>query len=257
MSKSSLKKTAISTIFLSFITTGCTTISGVVEEVSYPRDTAIIIGKYHYLINTDKCAEVRNIDERGVIDCYSEDGLKSTPVTPLGDFRLSIFKKHAEFEWASEEHQAFLYYMHYQGGLERLASNLVNTVAFVHSTANFMKEAKYSTYNSSAGFPKFGAFPELNSMSMWDAREFSIANWQLHNSSFYHNQGSGVTLNQAGIYSKKIGNLTFYNNGTRSYQIGNSTYNTNGTRTYQATDRVSYSTDGTNCLTIGNIIRCR
>lgn len=256
MRKSSLNKIATTAVFLTFITTGCSTISGVVEEVQFPRDTAIIIGKHHYLINTYKCAEARNIDERGVIDCYAVDGAKSTAVAPLSNLRISIFEKHAGFKWASEEHQALLYDLHYQGGKERLVGNLVNSVALVYLTVNLMKDVKYSTYESGAGFPIFGTAPELNNMSIWDAREYSIANWQLHNASFYHKLGNGITLSQDGGYSKQIGNLTFYSEGTRSYQSGNFIYNTNGVHTRQVTDRLSYSTDGTSCITIGNLIRC-
>lgn len=256
MSKSSLNKIATTTVLLASITTGCTTISGVVEEVQSPRDTAIIIGKHHYLINTYKCAEARNIDEDGVIDCYAADGSRSASVAPAGDLKLSMFKKYVKFAWASEEHQAYLYNFHYQGGKERIAANLVNSAALVYSAVNFMKEAKYSTYNSGDSHPKFGTAPELNGMSIWDAREYSIANWNLHNANLY-SLGSGITFNQNGIYSRKIGNLTFHNDGTRSYQTGNSTYNTSGKLTNQITDSISYSTNGMMCMDIGSITRCR
>lgn len=256
MSKSSLRKRVTTTVFLASIATGCTTISGVVEEVQFPRDTAIIIGEYHYLVSIYKCAEARNINEDGVIDCYAADGSRSASVAPVGDLQLSMFKKYVKFAWASEEHQAYLYNIHYQGGKERIAANLVNSAALVYSTVNLMKEAKYSTYNSGGDYPKFGSNPELNNMSMWDAREYSIANWKLHNANLYK-LGGGITSNHSGIYSKKIGDLTFYSDGTRSYQTGNSIYNTGGKLTKQITDSISYSTNGVMCMDIGNITRCR
>lgn len=233
---------------------GCSTVSSVVEEVNYPRDTAITIGKYHYLINTEKCADATRISSDGEIDCRAADGSKSASITPFAEWRVNYLYKYYKFQWGSPEHQAFLYDFHYKGGKERMAQALVGSVLMVATVANAMKTTNYGSLPAGTG-PNYGSFPELKSLSVWEAREFDIANWSLNNSTLY-DLGNGMLTNQNGFAGRKIGNFTYYDNGLREYSMGSTSYFSNGTRSMQVTDSITSLSNGRHCVTIGPVRKC-
>ncbi|WP_191628425.1 hypothetical protein [Pseudomonas fluorescens] len=243
-----------STMGLAALAAGCSTVSSVVEEYSYPRDTAVNIDKYHYLINTQKCADATRISPDGVIDCRAADGTKSASISPVGDLQMSLFK-YNKFAWGSEEHQALLYDFHYLGGKERMAQNLVGSVAFIYSVNNTMKSTKYGSIATGIG-PNYGSAPELKQLSVWDAREYSLANWSLQNSNLY-NFGNGTLVNKNGIVGTQIGNITYYKNGVNEYSSGSHSYFSNGLRSMQITDSITAFSNGKSCTDIGPIKKCQ
>lgn len=247
-------------LLIVFVISGCALISEVNEINQYPRDTAISIGERWYVISTYKCAEVRSIDDEGVLDCYAEDGTKSMPVSPGSQWQMETFKKHFDYEWGSEEHQAYLYDFYYLGGKERLANsilNSINTTVYMYKTSkNLMKSDEYITGSSKSGIPLYGSSHALSGMSIWDAREYSMADWHFNNATYFH-LNSGVTYGQGGIYSQRVGNITFHKNGIKSYQFGDTIYHSNHTTTQRITENITYTSDGTHCTKIGNMTRCR
>lgn len=236
------------------LTAGCSTVSSVVEEVNYPRDTAITVGKYHYLINTEKCADATRISSDGEIDCRAADGSKSSSITPFAQWRVNILRENLKMEWGSPEHQAYLYDFHYNGGKERMAQALVGSVLMVITVANAMKTTNYGSLPAGTG-PNYGSYPELKNLSVWDARHFDIANWSLNNSTLY-DFGNGMLVNRNGFVGRKIGNITFYKDGLREYSMGSTSYFSNGMRSIQVTDSITYLSNGQNCITIGSVRRC-
>lgn len=244
-----------STMGLAMLAAGCSIVSSVVEEYSYPRDTAVNIGKYHYLINTQKCADVTRISPDGVIDCRAADRTKSASISPAGDLRMSLFNKYNKFAWGSEEHQAFLYDFHYLGGKERVAKNLVGSVAFIYSATNAMKSTKYGSIAPGAG-PDYGSALELNKFSVWEVREYSLANWSLQNSNLY-NFENGMLVSKNGIAGVKTGNITHYKNGVNEYSSGAHSYFSDDLRSMQITDSITAFSNGQFCTDIGPIKRCQ
>ena len=77
------------------ILTGC---ASVLESLEYQRDTAISLGDYRYVINTQKCYEIRSISEDGVLQCYAEDGSQSAQVSPASEWQVTEFDKSFDFE---------------------------------------------------------------------------------------------------------------------------------------------------------------
>lgn len=244
---------------LALLAVGCTTVSELVEIEQFPRDTAISIGERNYLINTFKCSEIRAINLAGVLECYATDGTKSVPISPASTFQMGLFEDQFEFEWGSEEHQAFLYEFHYLGGKERLASSLIGAVRAVMSTIDVI-DAMNSTYYESNELvtilPQYRNTEALIGMSAWDLRGFSIADWHLNNSTFFQ-INDRITFNQGGINSQRIGDIEFHSNGVRSYYFGDSIYSSNGATTRRIGDTFTASSDGTVCTIIMEITRCR
>jgi len=243
------------TVGMTVLTAGCATVSSVVEEVNYPRDTAITVGKYHYLINTEKCADATRISSDGEIDCRAADGSKSSSITPFAQWRVNALRGHLKMEWGSPEHQAFLYDFHYKGGKERMAQALVGSVLMVAAVTNAMKTTNYGSLPAGTG-PNYGSYPELKKLSVWDARQFDIANWSLNNSILY-DFGNGMLANRNGFAGRKIGDFTYYDNGLREYSMGSTSYFSNGTRSIQVTETITVISNGQTCNNISGIRICR
>lgn len=245
---------------IGLVTSGCVSVAELLEMDEFPRDTAVSIGNYNYVINTIKCHEVRNIGEDGDLECYAADGSKSAPVSPQGEWLMEQFDKYHDYEWGSEEHQAFLYEFHYLGGKERLANSMLQTVqataSLVQTTQQIMNSTNYNAATSSSSMPVYGANPALNGMNVWEAREFSMADWHFNNLTYF-TLDNGLSYGQGGILSQRTGMITQQSNGIYSYQFGDSTYHSNGAVTRQVTDNISFTNNGTICTQItGSITRC-
>ncbi|MEZ5554519.1 hypothetical protein [Haliea sp.] len=250
--------TRLTTLSVVLVTSGCAPLAEIQETQKYPRDTALTIGGYSYLINTYRCAEVRSINDEGVLECYAGDGSLSAQVTPASQFQLNMFEKYVDYEWGSEEHQAFLYDFHYLGGKERLANGIVQPFFTVFEvTKQVMDATKYSSESSATTGPIYGKDPVLEGMSAWEARQFSLASWHFSNSNYF-SFGNGLTYDTGGSLSKKIGGITHHSNGLKSYHFGDSTYHSNRTTSVRIGDNMSYTSDGTICTSLtSNITRCR
>lgn len=240
---------------IAFASTGCST-SLFLEEIQHPRDTAIIIGPHYYLISPYKCAKAKSIDEKGIIECYAADDSKSASVPPIGNFQRRMFEKHLPYAWASNEHQAALYHFHYQGGKEQAAANVVSALTAAHTAVEALDSVSYAAHKSAHPTHSFGNFQELDSMSVWEAKEFSIANWHLQNSTIY-NLGDNYDFSSQGFESRRLGNLSLHKGGSASYHTGNTTYHTGGMLTHQVTDSISRSSNGKHCIKISIVTRCR
>lgn len=247
----------INVLLVISVVSGCISMEEIAENEHYPRDTAISIGDQRYVVNTYKCAEIRRINDKGALECYAADGSKSAKVSPEGDFQRQLFDKYIDYEWGSEEHHAFLYDFYYQGGKERLANSLAQTTIAIVEIHQAMNSSSYNQGTSTGGVPLYGTNPALNGMTVWGAREFSLADWHFNNISYF-NLGNGRTYTQGGISSQTIGNLTFHSNGVKSYHFGDSIYHSNGTTSISVSDSLTYTNDGTHCLSVtSNIVQCR
>lgn len=245
-------------ILLPLSTMGCAVVSEMVEIDQYPRDTAISIDERKYLINTFKCADIRTIDEQGVLECYAADGTKSLPVSPAGAFQLSAFEDQFEFAWGSEAHQAWLYEFHYLGGKERLARQIIGAFTQIQNTIDIMNTTFYTANDMQVQFPQYAApqrFEAFKGFPVKDIREYSIADWHLNNYTYF--QTGNIAYDGDEVIAQRIGRLTFHSNGLRSYDLGSTTYTSNGVSTIQINDATTYSNDGTICAAIGNMTRCR
>lgn len=111
------------TSFLAFalagILSGCATIEAGIEGSSFPQDTAVLVNGVPYQINMEKCAEIRSVDENGDLNCYDYAGNKSARISPVSEFRVSVLKDKMGMEWATPEHQIFLFNFYHRGGVER------------------------------------------------------------------------------------------------------------------------------------------
>lgn len=238
---------------------GCASISEIAESLKYTRDTAITTGTYRYVINTEKCYEIGSISDEGVLDCYAEDGSQSAQVSPATEWQVKKFDESFDYEWGSDEHQAFLHYLYYEGGLERLASDIANSVVFaiqLHQTIDSLGSSAYDPNSSSSMMPSYGSNPAMKGMSVWDARGFSLADWHFNNATFF-NFGGNQTIGRNGQNIQRIGNFGFHSNGLRSYYFGGHTYHSNGSTSISTSSISSYNNGGQNCIKpTDNIVRC-
>ncbi|NNA05138.1 hypothetical protein, partial [Pseudomonas lundensis] len=159
------------------------------------------------------------------------------------------------FENLFGDSQAFLYDFHYKGGKERMAQALVGSVLMVAAVTNAMKTTNYGSLPAGTG-PNYGSYPELKKLSVWDARQFDIANWSLNNSILY-DFGNGMLANRNGFAGRKIGDFTYYDNGLREYSMGSTSYFSNGTRSIQVTETITVISNGQTCNNISGIRICR
>ena len=211
------------------------------------------------MINTQKCHEIRSISEDGVLQCYAEDGSQSAPVSPASDWQVREFDKTFDFAWGSEEHQAFLHYLCYGGGFERIAKQILDSAAFaiqLHQTIDSLSSPVYDPGSTSAAMPKYGANPVMLTMSVWEARGFSLADWHFKNATFY-TTSSNLMVGSGGQRIQRVGNIGFDGGGMRSFYFGDYAYHSNGSASIATSSTSSYNNRGENCLKITeNIVRC-
>jgi hypothetical protein len=168
--------------------TGCTTIAIVNESKSFPRDTAIVLNDEKYLINTIKCAEVRGVSEEGVLDCYAIDGTQSAPVVPANALQVSLTESRSGLEWASPEHQAWLFNYFHGGGQERALANMQAGLAHIRSTLDLIDtiEAAEQMEQDEIKLNMEGFKASLTGgMSARQAHRALMVQWHLNNSRYF------------------------------------------------------------------------
>ncbi|MEH6589159.1 MAG: hypothetical protein V7746_02820 [Halioglobus sp.] len=247
----------LATISITLVISGCISLAEIQENEQYPRDTAISIDGRYYTINTYKCSEVRNINDKGVLDCYAEDGSRSAQVTPESQFQIKMFNSYFDYDWGSEEHHAFLYNFYYLGGKEQIVNNATQSANAIFQITQLMNSSTYDAGRPAVGAPYYGTNPALSGMSVLGAREFTRADWHFNNIDYF-SVTNGLTYSNGGISSVRIGNVTRHSNGIRSFHSGDSIYHSNGTATIKVTDRINYTNDGTHCIKLtSSITRCQ
>lgn len=115
---------------------GCSTMAIMHESLEFPRDTAVIVDERKYIINTTKCAEIRDISEKGWLDCYTLDGVQSAPAFPEPSFVINAVE--SRFEWASTAHQAMLFDYYYGGGMEQAIEEMQSSLGLLSATLDLI-----------------------------------------------------------------------------------------------------------------------
>lgn len=118
-------------VLVATLSASCSTIEIMQESSEFPRDTAVIIGERNYLLNPIKCAEIRDIDEKGELDCYDTDGVQSAPVSPAAAFQARILKSQFNIDWGTPEHQEMLIHYLYEGGMEQALQGIQESMSLM------------------------------------------------------------------------------------------------------------------------------
>lgn len=173
---------------------GC---AGLKQEFDgYPADTAILIDDVAYQINTTKCATIKGIDGiNGALDCYDADGRQTASVAPVPDWRRNLVKDRFGMEWASPEHQAFLFNFFHEGGKEKAAQSISNSmqesIGILVKTKNLIDttQKSYSIQIQEAqlrtqGFVAYAS----GGMPAWQVHRANTVQWRLDNARFFTNQ---------------------------------------------------------------------
>ena len=182
-------------VFAAVLQTGCSTMMAQIESLEYPQDTAVWINERPYQISTIKCATIAAIDADGVLDCYDASGEKSASMAPVSDWRLRYVKEKMGFDWASPEHQAFLFDYFHNGGMQRNAAAL-------KASAQESYQLYSSTKSLSDSVRKMGDIKReegqlkaegalayySGGMAGWDAHQSKVMSWRLQNARFFFNQ---------------------------------------------------------------------
>ena len=167
----------------------------------YPADTAILIGDVAYQINTTKCAVIKGIGENSALDCHDSEGRRSASITPVSDWRRNLTKEKFGFEWASPEHQAFLFYMIRHGGTEKAvgavmgaAQQSVAALAAAKSISDSIKKSR-EIEGQGAQMRVQGAGVYMSGgMPAWQVHQQKSVQWRLENARFFLNQANKVNL---------------------------------------------------------------
>lgn len=178
----------------SFLLGGCASLKDELEG-KYPPDTAILIGNVAYQMNTVKCAKIKAIGKNGALDCYDPEGRQSASITPVSDWRRNYIKEKMGLEWASTEHQDFLFYMFHGGGNEKLVGALVNSVqqsyanyaAAKNLSESLSKSREIAVQNAQMKIKGINAYV-TGGMPAWQVHQVSVIQWHLDNSNYFRNQ---------------------------------------------------------------------
>ena len=167
----------------------------------YPADTAILIGDVAYQINTTKCAVIKGIGEDGALDCHDSEGRRSASITPVSDWRRNLTKEKFGFEWASPEHQAFLFYMIRQGGTEKAVGSVMGTaqqlagaLAAAKSTSDSIKKSREIEGQGAQMRVQGAGVYFSGGMPAWQAHQQKSVEWRLDNARFFLNQANKSNL---------------------------------------------------------------
>lgn len=185
------KISTLMTISSLFLLDGCASFSADIEGIDYPRDTAILIGDFAYRINTIKCAQVKAVGENGVLDCYDSEGRQSASISPASDLNRKYLKENMGMEWASPEHQAYLFDFYHRGGKEKMVGGFINSVQQVAALRNFSDSLEKSrTINLTSAKMKIKGVEAYMSggMSAWQVHQFNASQWHLNNSRYFIDQ---------------------------------------------------------------------
>ena len=180
-----------------FLLTGCASIKAELQEIDYPKDTAILIGDSAYQINTVKCAKIKAIGEDGTLDCYDFDGIKSASITPVSDWRRNYLKENLGIKWASPEHQAFLFNYFHGGGKEKTANAILKAYGAIAAakklTDSLEKSKEIETQAAKMKIKGIEAYA-TGGMPAWHAHKFKTTQWHLENSRYFSNQLNNINL---------------------------------------------------------------
>jgi hypothetical protein len=179
----------------SFLLGGCASIKAELQGMDYPPDTAILIGDIAYQISTIKCAQIKAIGEYGELDCYDLEGQQSASITPVSDWRRSLLKEKMDIEWASPEHQAYLFKYFHGGGKEKAARAIISSVQQVYGTYAAVKDLS-DTIDKSREIDTQSAKMKIKGveayvsggMPAWHAHQSNVTQWHLDNSRYFINQ---------------------------------------------------------------------
>lgn len=178
----------VSLLIASIASSGCATLAEQAQSLEYPLDTAILIGTVAYQINTVACAEIRSIEADGALNCYDASGKRTTPMTPVSDWRRKMAEEHLETTWASPKHQAWLFFMLHEGGLKKAVEGSVAGVmrarATIESAKATLKRAEQvgdleqkiaqDRVNGAIAFAT-GGYPK------WFAHQQAVSTWHIKN----------------------------------------------------------------------------
>lgn len=184
-------------IAAAFLLGGCAALD---EERNYPPSTAILIGDVAYQINAARCAQIKGIGEDGALDCYDLNGRQSASVTPVSDWRRNIVKEKMGMEWASPQHQAFLFDFFHGGGMDRTAKGLVGSIQQAYSNYAQVKNLA-DTLKKSGEIEAERTQLRLKGIQAgltggtpaWQAHQVGMVQWHLDNARFFQNQMNKTT----------------------------------------------------------------
>lgn len=180
----------------SFLLGGCASLKESKEVFEgYQPDTAILIGDVPYLINTVKCAQIKSIGENGALDCYDSEGRQSASITPFANWRRNFIKEKMGMEWASPEHQDYLYYMIHGGGNQKVVGEFVNSMQQVRASYasvknlndSISKSREISSQEAQMKIKGVAAYMS-GGMPAWLAHQSNVIQWRLDNSRYFLNQ---------------------------------------------------------------------
>jgi len=177
---------------------GCTSLEAELESIRYHPDTAILIGDVPYQINAIKCAEIRSIGPDGELNCYDAAGNRSAAMTPVGSWKRRFLREKLGMEWASPEHQEFLFYMNHQGGMQQAINDVGNTTLQAYSAASNiadMLEHRSDMEQQRARMKAEAATASaVGGMSAWQHHQFKLNAWYARNASYFREKGSSSIL---------------------------------------------------------------
>ncbi len=171
---------------------GCATLKAELEGINYPADTAILIGNVAYQINTAKCHKIKAIGEDGALDCYDSEDRRSASITPVSDWRRNLVKEKMGLEWASPEHQAFLFHMFHGGGMENMARAMASSAQQAYGTYtatksltdSLKKSREIELQNAQMKIKGVQAYAS-GGMPAWQAHQSNVIQWRLDNSRYF------------------------------------------------------------------------
>lgn len=187
--------TVLLAIASSFLLGGCASLKAGLEGIDHPADTAILIGDVAYQINTVKCAQIKAIGEDGALDCFDSESRQSASITPVSEWRRNFLKEKMGMDWASPEHQAFLFNYFHEGGQEKAMGALLSSVQQAYGTYasaknlsdSLRKSGEIEMQSAQMKIKGIGAYMS-GGMPAWQAHQSDVSQWHLANSRYFINQ---------------------------------------------------------------------
>lgn len=182
-------------VFFTVILNGCTSLAVGIQGIKYPQDTAILIDDTPYLINTFKCATIKEIQENRRLICYDLEGRRSAKVPPASENHRDKLKIKFGIEWASPEHQEELFNWYYGGGKEAFEKAVRDSVAVSMQLAMSVNDLSKSLDRSrkmkiqEMRLRQKGIDAHISGgMPAWQAHQFNVVQWHLDNASYFRNK---------------------------------------------------------------------
>lgn len=173
-----------------FILEGCAWLKAEIEGVKYP--TAVIVNGVAYQINLVQCAQIKEIGPKGELVCYDMEGNQSASASPVSDWRRRYIEEDMGVEWASPEHQAFLFYMFHQGGIEEAAKAIVGSLQQGYTSYKSInnlvdsidKSLEIQAKEASLTLSGMRAYMS-GGMPAWQEHQYNVIVWRLNNVSYF------------------------------------------------------------------------